>query len=127
MNNLIYLLVQFFLAVVLILLYYKCFEMRKYKTITKNKMPVDLKVFIKMANVDEKKVNYRKLMNVIIWFNAIDIGLALLITNITKILILKILIAIPTVLILIFISYSLLKFILKKKGMILDESQRNRE
>ena len=85
-------------------------------------MPIDLKVFTGMANVNTKKVNLNKLMNAIIWLNAIDIGLALLVTNITSKIILKILIAIPTVLILLFLTYSLLKFILKKKGMINNES-----
>ena len=127
MNNLIYMILQFLIAVILIVLYYKLFELKRYKKITKKSMPVDLKVFTNMANVDHKKVNYNKLMNAIIWFNAIDIGLALLVTNITDKILLKILIAIPTVLVLLFISYSFLKMILKKKGMILDGSQRDRE
>ena len=127
MNNLIYMVLQFLIAVTLIVLYYKLFELKRYKKITKKSMPVDLKVFTNMANVDHKKVNYNKLMNAIIWFNAIDIGLALLVTNITDKILLKILIAIPTVLVILFISYSFLKMILKKKGMILDGSQRDRE
>ena len=127
MNNLIYMVLQFLIAVTLIVLYYKLFELKRYKKITKKSMPVDLKVFTNMANVDHKKVNYNKLMNAIIWFNAIDIGLALLVTNITDKILLKILIAIPTVLVLLFISYSFLKMILKKKGMILDGSQRDRK
>ena len=75
-----------------------------------------------MANVDEKKISYDKLMRAIIWINAVTIGLALLSTNITDKIILKLLIAIPTVLILMYLSYKLLKFILKKKGMIKSES-----
>lgn len=122
MNTFIYLLFQFLLAVILIVLYYKLFELKRYKKITKNNMPVDLKVVIKMANVDTKKINYNKLMNVIIWINSINIGLALLVTNISNKILIKILIAIPTVLVLLFISYSILKYVLKKKGMILDES-----
>ena len=122
MNYLLYMVLQFALAVTLIVLYYKFFEMKRYKKITKKSMPVDLKVFIRMANVDENKVSYEKLMNAIIWFNAVDIGLALLVTNVVKSILLKILIAIPTVLILLFLSYSLLKFILNKKGMIKNES-----
>ena len=121
-NSVIYMILQFVLAVTLIVLYYKFFELKKYKKITQKSMPVDLKVFTRMANVDLKKVNLEKLMKVIIWFNAIDIGLALLVTNITDKILLKILVAIPTVLILLFLTYSLLKFILKKKGMIKIES-----
>ena len=122
MNNLIYMLLQFIFAVTLIILYYKFFELKKYKKITSKSMPIDLKVFIRMANVDEKKVSLEKLMNKIIWLNAIDIGLALLVTNLVKHIVLKILIAVPTVLILMFISYSMLKFVLKRKGMIKNES-----
>ena len=127
MNNIVFMIIQFFLAVTLIVLYYKLFELKRYKKITKKSMPVDLKVFTSMANVDHKKVNYDKLMNAIIWLNAIDIGFALLVTNVTSKILLKILIAIPTVLILMFITYSILKFVLKKKGMILDESQTDRK
>ncbi len=122
MNYVIYVFLQFLLAIILVVLYYKLVEMKRYKKITKKSMPVDLKVFIKIANVDEKKVNYEKLMNKLIWVNAIDIGLALLVTNLVNNILLKILVAIPTVLILIYISYKLLKFILKKKGMIKNES-----
>ena len=122
MNYFLYVLLQFLLAIVLVVLYYKLFEMKRYKKITKKSMPVDLKVFIKIANVDEKKVNYEKLMNKLIWLNAIDIGLALLVTNLVNNILLKILVAIPTVLVLIYISYKLLQLILKRKGMIKNES-----
>ena len=122
MNYIIYALLQFLLAIVLVVLYYKLFEMKRYKKITKKSMPVDLKVFIRLSNVDEKKINYEKLMNKIIWINALDIGLALLITNLVDNVLLKILIAIPTVLALIYISYKLLRTILKRKGMIKNES-----
>ena len=121
-SSVIYMILQFILAVVLVILYYKCFELKRYKEINEKNMPIDLKVFTGMANVNTKKVNLNKLMNAIIWLNAIDIGLALLVTNITSKILLKILIAIPTVLILLFLTYSLLKFILKKKGMINNES-----
>lgn len=122
MNNYIYMFLQFLLAVVLIICYYKFFELKRYKKITDKNMPVDLKVFVTLANVDVKKVDLDKLMNRIIWFNAIDIGLSLLITNITDKIVLKILIAIPVVLILLFISYKILKHSMKKEGMIKSES-----
>ena len=69
-----------------------------------------------------KKITYKKLMRIVAWMNAIDVGIILLITNVVNGILLKFLVAIPAVFIIIFLSYRFVGFILKKKGMTLNES-----
>src|SRR5574344_2146718 len=120
--NIYVLLIQFVLAVVLVLLYYKFVELRKTKKFTKNNISVDLKLFIQSQNIDMKKITYKKLMRIVAWMNAIDVGIILLITNVVNGILLKFLVAIPAVFIIIFLSYRFVGFILKKKGRTLNES-----
>lgn len=122
MRVLLYLLLQFLLAVFLVLMYYKFVEFRKVKKLNKNNIPTDLKLFIYMEKIDVKKIKYNKLMKIVAVVNAIDIGLVLVATNIVNNIILKFLLAIPLIFILLFSSYKLVGSILKKKGMTLNES-----
>ena len=122
MKDIYFYLIEFLVAVVLVLLYYKFVETRYIKKYTKDNLPVDLKLLVTSQNVDVRKISYKKLMRIVAIVNAIDIGLILLITNVVNSLLLKILIAIPCCFILLFISYRLVGFILKKKGMTKNES-----
>ena len=120
--NIYFLIMQFSIAVVLVLLYYKFIETRKIKKYTKDNIPVDLKLFIQTQRVNVKKISYKKLMRLFAIINAVDIGIILLITNLVSNLFLKLLIAIPAIFIVLYISYTLAGKILKKKGMTLNES-----
>lgn len=122
MSMILFSLIQFLIAVVLVLLYYKFIELRKIKKYTKNNIPVDLKLFIQTQHVDVKKISYKKLMKIVAVTNAIDIGLVLVITNIVNSMILKFIVAIPAILIVLFLSYRLVGKVLEKKGMTLNES-----
>lgn len=118
----LFLIVQFLIAVALVLCYYKFVETRSIKKYTKNNIPVDLKLFIQTQHVNVKKISYKKLMRIVAITNAIDIGIVLLITNITNNIILKFIVAIPAILIVLFLSYRLVGKVLQKKGMTLNES-----
>lgn len=120
--NIYFLIIQFVVAVSLVLLYYKFIETRKIKKYTKDNIPVDLKLFIQTQKVDVKKISYKKLMKLVAIINAIDIGIILLITNVVSNLLLKLVVAIPAIFIVLYISYTLGGYILKKKGMTLNES-----
>lgn len=122
MSMILFSLIQFLIAVVLVLLYYKFIELRKIKKYTKNNIPVDLKLFIQTQRVDVTKISYKKLMKIVAVTNAIDIGLVLVITNIVNSMILKFIVAIPAILIVLFLSYRLVGKVLEKKGMTLNES-----
>ena len=113
---------EFLVTIVLVLLYYKFIEKKNIKKYTKNNIPTDLKLFIYTQKVNMKKTNYKKLMKIVAITNAIDIGIVILITNLFNSFILKFLVAIPTVIVIIFISYNLVGAFLKKKGLTNSES-----
>ncbi len=113
---------EFLVTIVLVLLYYKFIETKNIKKYTKNNIPTDLKLFIYTQKVNMKKTNYKKLMKIVAITNAIDIGIVILITNLFNSFILKFLVAIPTVIVIIFISYNLVGAFLKKKGLTNSES-----
>ena len=125
MKSIYFYIIEFLTAVIIVVLYYKLIETRKIKKYAKEKLPVDLKLFINTQKIDVKKISYKKLMNIVTIVNAIDVGIIILITNIVDKVIFKILIAIPACFIMLFISYKIAGLILKKKGLTKDESQRN--
>lgn len=120
--NIYFYIIEFIVAFVLVLLYYKFVETRKIKRYTKNNIPVDLKLFIFTQKIDVKKIKYKTLMRIVAITNAIDVGLVLLITNITDSFVLKLVIAIPSILGVIFMSYWSVGYVLKRKGLTIDES-----
>lgn len=120
--NLLFYLAQFFIAVIIVLLYYKFIETKGIKRYTKNNMPVDLKLFINLEKIDVKKIKYKTLMRIVAIINAIDIGIVLLLTNFSNKLFLKLVIAIPSIFLVLYLSYTIAGYILKKKGLTKDES-----
>lgn len=119
--NLYFYIGQFVIAIILVLLYYKFVETRNIKKYSKKNIPVELKVFIKTQHIDIKKINYRKLMTIVSTVNAINVGIVLLLTNLTSSYVLKFIIAVPSMILLLFMSYEIVGFILRKKGMTKDE------
>ncbi len=120
--NIYFYILEFILAVVVVFLYYKLIETKKIKRFTKKNTPTDLKLFVHATNVDTNKISNKKLMNVVAIINGIDIGLVLLITNIVDNFFLKLLIAIPSIFIVLLSSYRLAALIIKKKGLAKNES-----
>lgn len=112
----------FIITFVLVIFYYYLIELRKVKKITKRGLPVELKLFLNMYNVDTKKEPYNSIMKKLIVIIACDTGIMLLITELFSSIIVKIVVAIPCVLFLLIISYKLLGFYYKKKGLIKNES-----
>ena len=58
MKNIYFYLIEFIVAVILVLLYYKLVETRKIKKFTKDNIPVDLKLFITSQDINIKKISY---------------------------------------------------------------------
>ena len=119
---LLFMFIQFILAVALVLAYYKFVETRKIKKYTKDNIPVDLKFFITSQKINVRKISYKKLMRIVARINAVDVGIVLIVTNVVDNILLKFLIAIPVILVVLVVSYRTAGFILKKKGMTLHES-----
>lgn len=121
MKSYIYI-IEFVLAIVVVFLYYKLIETKKIKRFTKKNMPTDLKLFIHMTKVDTNKISNKKLMNIVAFINGIDIGIVLLVTNLVENFFLKLLIAMPSIFVVIYLSYRLAKIILDMKGLTKNES-----
>lgn len=124
--NIYFLIGEFFVSVILVLLYYKFIETRKIKKYTKTNIPTDLKLFIYSQKIDVKKISYKKLMRIVAIINAIDIGIIVLLTNLVKGFPLKALVAVISSFLILFISYRIAGFILKKKGLTENGSQKDR-
>ncbi len=120
--NFYFLVMQFSIAVVLVLLYYYFFEFSKSDNYTKKNIPVDLKFFIETQKINVRKIKYKKLIRILAFINAVDVGIVLLITNLVSNLLLKLLIAIPFIFIVLYASYNFAGYIFKKKGLTIDES-----
>ena len=115
-------LIEFIVTIILVLFYYKFIETKSIKKFTKNNIPTDLKLFIYTQKVNLKKITYKKLMRIVALTNAIDIGIAVVLTNVSDSFIIKLCIAVPSVVGLLLISYYLVGAILKMKGLTTDES-----
>lgn len=104
--------------------------LRGRKSVNKKKaeeeidFPSEVELFIMLSNVDLSKINYKKLLKLVGLTCSIDIGLILAIVNLVpvKSVIIEILIGFLLVIPVIFISYSILTKILKKRGMIKNEN-----
>lgn len=123
--NFLFYLVEFIITIILVLCYYKFVELRGISKFTKKNIPIDLKLFIQTQNVNVKKINYKKLMKLVMWVNAIDVAIVLLFTNLVENILLKLFISIPIIFIVLIGSYRICGYILKKKGLTIDESQDN--
>ena len=112
----------FIITIILVMFYYYLIELRKVKKITKRGLPVELKLFLNMYNVDTKKESYNSIMKKITVIIACDTGVVLLITEFFSSIVVKLVVAIFCVLFFVIISYRLLGFYYKKKGLIKYES-----
>ena len=107
----------FVITFILVIFYYYLIELKKVKKLTKKGLPVELKLFLNMYNIDTKKEPYNSIMKKLIVLIACDTGIMLLITEFFSSIVVKIAVAIPCVLFLLIISYKLLGFYYKKKGL----------
>ena len=125
MEKLVLYVIEFVVAAVLSYIFQKIFVVDKYKKdLEKNKInkdnkrsktPQELVLFLNMTGLKEKDIDVFRTLKLLIIVNSIDIGIIILLTNITRSIILKLLIAVIAVLFVLIISYRLLAFIYKKK------------
>ena len=125
MDKIIMYVIEFVVAAVLSYIFQKIFVVDKYKKdLEKNKInkdnkrsktPQELVLFLNMTGLKEKDIDVFRTLKLLIIVNSIDIGIIILLTNITRSIILKLLIAVIAVLFVLIISYRLLAFIYKKK------------
>lgn len=125
MNSLFLYFLEFLFAYIFVILFYKIFVFRKFKKEFKNKKKIDSKkleslfvevrLFRVLTKIDTKGIEER-LMNVLMYVNAFDVAILLLITELVDNGILKALVALIVVFPILCFSYKLVGSYIKKKG-----------
>ena len=118
-------LILFIFSFIVVFVLYQVFVVRRTKK--KKKEPFEVSYLVTKYNLDIKKVNYKKLLRVISLVSSFDIALIVTMVALIENFILEILVGFIGALIIIFVSYHLVYLIYKKKGMIKNESKRNRK
>ncbi len=126
MEKLVYELILFLISFVLVFLLYQIFIVRRAKSKKNPKEPFEVTYLVSKYKLDLKKVNYKNLLRVISIVSSFDIALVVSIIVLLKSFILEIIVGFISILVIILVSYHLIYLIYKKKGMIKNESKRNR-
>lgn len=87
----------------------------------------EVSYLVNVYRLDINKVNYKKLLHVIAFTSSLDIAIVVTIIANIKSFMLELIIGFISMIIIILISYHIVYLIYKKKGMIKNESKRNRK
>ena len=127
MDKLIQEFILFIISFIIVFVLYQIFIIRKAKRKKNPKEPIEVSYLVNKYKLDLEKVNYKKLLRVISIVSSFDIALVVALILLFKSFIVEIVVGFIAMLIIIFISYHLVYLVYKKKGMIKDESKRNRK
>ena len=127
MERLVYELILFLISFIVVFLLYQLFIVRRAKSKKNPKEPFEVTYLTTKYKLDLEKVNYKKLLRVISIVSSFDIALVVSIIVLLKSFILEIIVGFISILVIILVSYHLVYLFYKKKGMIEDESKRNRK
>ena len=121
-------LLLFLLTFVFVFILYQIFIVRKAKKKGKKfKEPIEITYLVNRYKLDLKKVNYKKLLRVISIVSSLDISLVVTIIMLINNFVLEIIVGFISTLVIILLSYHIVYLVYKKKGMIKNESKRNRK
>ena len=121
-------LLLFLLTFVFVFILYQIFIVRKAKKKGKKfKEPIEITYLVNRYKLDLKKVNYKKLLRVISIVSSLDISLVVTIIMLINNFVLEIVVGFISTLVIILLSYHIVYLVYKKKGMIKNESKRNRK
>ena len=116
------------LTFIFVFLIYEIVIFRLAKKVLGNDIKlVEVDYLEKRYKFDIKKVNYNRLKHVIAFTSSLDIALVVTIIMFFKNFWLEVIVGFISSLVIIIISYHIVYLIYKKKGMIKDESKRNRK
>ena len=127
MSKVIQELILFLLSFIFIFLLYQLIIVRRAKRKNKTKEPFEVTYLVGKYNLDLKKVNYKKLLRVISLVSSLDIALVVTLILLFDNFLVEVVVGFIATLIIIITSYHLVYLGYKKKGMIKDESKRNRK
>lgn len=117
-------LLQFGFIFIISYLYYRLIAFKglsKKKIKSRNKELPEVKLFILLNKLDMKKISYLKLANKLAILISLSLALTVVLTfNVSKNIFARIAICVLSLIITMFISYKLLGFYYKKKGLVKD-------
>ena len=123
--------ILFLFTYIFVFLVYLLFIVRRAKRKKngkkKPKEPLEVTYLVNRYGLDLKKVDYDKLLTVISLVSSFDIALIVSIILSIKIFILEIIVGFISMMGIILLSYHLVYLVYKKKGMIKDDTKRNRK
>lgn len=108
--------VVFSLTFLLVLLIYELILVRKCKNDKKGKRPIEVQYLVNCYNLDLKRINYKKLLNIISIVSSLDIAIVVTLIGLTDNFWLEIIIGCFLTVFLILISYYIVGKIYKKHG-----------
>lgn len=108
--------IVFLLTFVVVFLIYELILVRKHKKGKSDKRPVEVTYLLNRYNLNLKKVNYKKLLNIVSLVSSFDIAVVVTVMGLTDNFLLEILIGCFLTIILILSSYSIVGKIYQKKG-----------
>ena len=126
MSNVIQELILFLLSFIFVFLLYQLIVVRRAKSKKKKKEPFEVTYLVGKYNLDLKKVNYNKLLRVISLVSSLDIALVVTLILLFDNFLVEIIVGFIAILLTIITSYHLVYLGYKRKGMIKNESKRNR-
>ena len=109
--------ILFLLTYLIVFIIYKFLVTRKIKKRTKKNQPTEVDFLVKKYNIDLKKVDYNKLILLISITTSLDITIVVTIIAAVKSFLLAIILGLLLPVPLILISYHVIGFYYKKKGM----------
>ena len=127
MKELMQELLLFLLSFIFVFLLYQLFIVRRAKSKKKPKEPFEVTYLVSKYKLDLKRVNYKRLLLVISLVSSFDIALIVSVIMLLDSFILEVVVGFIFTLIIILGSYHLVYLVYKKKGMIINESKRNRK
>lgn len=127
MKELMQELLLFLLSFIFVFLLYQLFIVKRAKSKKKPKEPFEVTYLVSKYKLDLKRVNYKRLLLVISLVSSFDIALIVSVIMLLDSFILEVVVGFIFTLIIILGSYHLVYLVYKKKGMIINESKRNRK
>ena len=127
MERLVYELILFVISYLVVFLLYRFIIVKRAKSKKRAKEPFEVTYLVSKYKLDLNKVNYNRLLTIISLVSSFDIALVVSIIVLFKSFILEIIVGFISTLVIILGSYHLVYLVYKKKGMIKNESKRNRK
>ncbi len=112
--------VLFVISFIIIYFIYSTFVIKRKKKYNPNKVPMEIKFLIQKYKLDMDKINYIELVDRVSLWISFDMALSISLVGFIKNVYFQILLGVSLLFVLVFLSYSYIGKIYKKRGLIKD-------